>query len=242
MFKRHPSLVKQVKDYLKQHILDSRFDDNRLPPETELAADLGVSRNTIRDALTQLETEGIIFRKQGAGTFINQAGILVKTRLEEIVLYQDMIEQYGYSPTVKLLNVSEQPISSPVAENLHLGSETTVLLVEKLFLADNTPVIYTCTHIPPQYITQPYQPHALKLPIYQFIAQYCDQEFAYYLTEIVPVMVTELLRTTLQLSFNQNALVSFSEIGYNQEGNPVVQAYSYFRNDMLKLQLVRRLP
>ncbi len=242
MFKRHPSLVKQVKDYLKQHILDSRLDNDRLPPETELASSLGVSRNTVRDALTQLETEGVIFRKQGAGTFINRAGAMVKTRLEEIVLYQDMIEQHGFTPTVKLLNISEQPAPDSVAKNLHLDPAAPVLLVEKLFLADDTPVIYTCTYIPPQNISRPYSPQTLKLPVYQFISQYSDHEFGYYLTEIVPVLASDILQNILQLPAGQTALVSFEEIGYNQDGNPIVQACSYFRSDMLKLRLVRHLP
>ena len=85
MFKRSPSLVQQVKAHLRQRIVEAEFESGRIPPEAILASELGVSRNTIRDALSQLETEGVIFRKQGAGTFVNQAGLLVKTRLEEII-------------------------------------------------------------------------------------------------------------------------------------------------------------
>lgn len=44
--------------------------EGRLPPERRLAAQLGVSRRVVRRALDQLEREGLIVRRQGAGTFV----------------------------------------------------------------------------------------------------------------------------------------------------------------------------
>ena len=84
MIKRNPSLTDQTKSYIKDRILNDEFDDGRIPSETELADELQVSRTTIRDALSRLENEGAIFRKQGAGTFVNKPGLQIKSRLEEI--------------------------------------------------------------------------------------------------------------------------------------------------------------
>lgn len=84
MLKRAPSLTDQVKAHIKQQILSDEFEDGRIPAETDLANQLGVSRTTIRDALSRLEIEGAIFRKQGVGTFVNKAGLRIKMRLEEI--------------------------------------------------------------------------------------------------------------------------------------------------------------
>ena len=42
----------------------------QLPPEDELAANLGISRSTLREALGHLETHGLIARRQGIGTFV----------------------------------------------------------------------------------------------------------------------------------------------------------------------------
>jgi GntR family transcriptional regulator len=46
--------------------LNAEFEEGRIPSETDLAVELGVSRTTIRDALSRLELEGTIIRKQGA--------------------------------------------------------------------------------------------------------------------------------------------------------------------------------
>ena len=55
MLRRAPSLTEQAKSYIKQRILNDEFEAGRIPSETELANELGVSRTTIRDALSRLE-------------------------------------------------------------------------------------------------------------------------------------------------------------------------------------------
>ena len=84
MLKRNPSLTDQAKAHIKQQILENKFEEDRIPSETDLAESLGVSRTTIRDALSRLENEGVIYRKQGSGTFVNRPGLRIKSRLEEI--------------------------------------------------------------------------------------------------------------------------------------------------------------
>jgi GntR family transcriptional regulator len=84
MIKRSPSLTDQVRTNIKGRILADEFDDDRIPSETYLADELGVSRTTIRDALGRLEIEGVIYRKQGAGTFVNRPGLRIRSPLEEI--------------------------------------------------------------------------------------------------------------------------------------------------------------
>ena len=86
MLKRNPSLTEQVKTHLKQRIVASEFEAGRIPSEADLANELSVSRNTIRDALSRLEMEGFVVRRQGAGTFVNQPVLLIKSRLEEVFL------------------------------------------------------------------------------------------------------------------------------------------------------------
>jgi GntR family transcriptional regulator len=240
-FKRSLSLVKQVKAHLQQQIRANTFAGERMPPEADLAASLGVSRNTVRDALSQLEAEGVINRRQGAGTFIRQAGLLVKTRLEEITPYDQLITAHGYTAAVRLLAVTEIPASPAIAARLNCVPNTACLEIKKLFLADDRPVIFTLTYIPPGIITQPYTHNDLKAPVFRFIPGHCEQGFAYYVTEIVPLLAQPWLAELLQLPAENSVLVSFEETGYNQADEPIVLAYSYFRDDLLRLRMVRRL-
>ena len=183
MLQRSPSLTEQVKLYIKQRIVNSEFEGGRVPSETDLASQLNVSRTTIRDALSRLETEGVIFRKQGAGTFVNQTGLLVKTRLEAIVLYENLIREHGYVPSVHLLRAEEQPAEPAVAAQLNLQPGEKLLMTEKLFKADATPVISLLTQIPRSLIRQPYTFDDCQLPVFEFLPRFCQKPMAYFLCD-----------------------------------------------------------
>ncbi|MCC6581453.1 MAG: GntR family transcriptional regulator [Phycisphaeraceae bacterium] len=61
---------RQIEDLLKKQIADGRFaDSGKLPPETELAEQLGVHRLTVNRAMASLVSQGMLERKQGRGTF-----------------------------------------------------------------------------------------------------------------------------------------------------------------------------
>src|SRR5438105_588356 len=54
---------------LRKHLAGAPTDSGRLPPERELAAQMKVGRRSVREALSILEEEGAIWRRQGQGTF-----------------------------------------------------------------------------------------------------------------------------------------------------------------------------
>lgn len=239
MFKRSPSLTEQTKAYIKERILNNEFNGGRIPPETELASDMGVSRTTIREALSRLETEGTILRKQGAGTFVNQPGLQIKSRLEEIWSYERVLEAHGYTPTVRVLRVAEEKAGPQLAAELNIAANDSVLVIEKLFLEDDRPVVLACNRIPKQTIVNPYDEAACRLPLYDFVELCCQQDFSYYLSEIIPVLADDTVAGILQIP-PHTALFTFEEVGYNAENEPILKASSYFRDDLLRFRLIRR--
>jgi DNA-binding FadR family transcriptional regulator len=58
-------------DELHRRLTTGEYHDGRLPPERELAGQLGVGRRALREALSSLEEEGLIWRRQGHGTFVS---------------------------------------------------------------------------------------------------------------------------------------------------------------------------
>lgn len=63
-------VLKAIRHIVTDALLPS---DGRLPTERDLAAELGAGRRSVRRALDQLEAEGLVWRRQGKGTFIGQA-------------------------------------------------------------------------------------------------------------------------------------------------------------------------
>ncbi|MFQ5575426.1 MAG: GntR family transcriptional regulator [Anaerolineae bacterium] len=240
MLKRTPSLTEQAKAHIKQRIINAEFDEGRIPSETTLANELGVSRTTVRDALSRLELEGAVFRKQGAGTFVNEAGLQIKSRLEEIWTYEAMLRAHGYSPSNRIIGVQEQPAGSGIAADLDLAPGESLRVVTKLFLADERPVILTVNHIPADIIGHACAGDDFHQPIYRVLAQFCGQHLSYYLSDIVPLQAPPWLAERLELPPHKTTLLSFDEVGYNQDNRPIIKAYSYFRDDLLRLRLIRR--
>lgn len=239
MLKRKQSLTDQAKAHIKERILNDDYDGGRIPSETDLANQLGVSRTTIRDALSRLENEGVVFRKQGAGTFVNKAGLQIKSRLEEIWCYEAVLEDHGYTPSTRILGLNLEAAERDVADELKLSIGDQLLVVHKLFLADDEPVILTINQFPAEMIKRPYEEDDLRAPVYQFLGEFCDQHLTYYLSEIVPAIASDTSTDALQLQPG-SALISFEEIGFNQNNEPILKSRSCFRDDMLRLRLLRR--
>jgi GntR family transcriptional regulator len=240
MFKRSPSLTEQTKLYIKERILNHEFADGRIPSETELANELGVSRTTVRDALSKLESEGAIIRKQGAGTFVNQQGLRIKWRLDEIWSYENVLQANGYTPSVTVRSVTETAADKQLARDLELNEGDPILLIEKVFLEDrDTPVIFTVNRIPRKFASKQVASEQVRRPIYEFLAACCRQHLLYYLSDIVPVVADEALAEILDVAAGA-PLLSFEEIGYNANNEPILKAISYFRDDRLRFRLIRR--
>ena len=115
---------------------------DRLPPELELAAMLGVSRGTLRTALDRLEDTGEITRRQGSGTYVGKAvrPTAFHEGLEVLRPYSELAERRGVALTVRDLEVAERRLGSEVAEVFGLASDALAWTVTRTILADDEPV------------------------------------------------------------------------------------------------------
>ena len=243
MLRRAPSLTDQVKTHVKDMIVNGEFPGGRIPPETELAEALGVSRTTVRDALSRLEMEGTISRRQGAGTFVNNPVLQIRSRLDEIWSYEAMLLAHGFTPSARVIDAIEMPVAAlphaDAAFDLELKPTDTVLYIRKLFLENDAPVILAANVVPRSALPGGYTADDLARPIYDFLDDSAQQRLSYYVTDIVPVTAGGEMAALLRVEPG-TPLVSFDETGYDDTNRPIVKAYSYFRDDLLRLRLLRR--
>lgn len=80
---RPPSLYHSAQESIRDYIRENRLKSgDSLPPETELARQMGISRNSVREAVKALESIGVIEARRGAGIFVGTFSFL--TLLENL--------------------------------------------------------------------------------------------------------------------------------------------------------------
>ena len=136
-----PSLVDVAEEALRSWLATGRHrPGERLPPEQELSAHLGISRGTLRTALQRLEDSGEIVRRQGSGTYVGRAvSTSLDEGLEKLVSYSTLARERGVKLEVGELTVEERPLRQESAEIFGLSPETPAMQITRVILMDGEP-------------------------------------------------------------------------------------------------------
>jgi GntR family transcriptional regulator len=139
-------LYAQVKRALQAKLMAWPAEDDRFYTDQELQGIFGVSRATVRQALTELEAEGLVSRRQGFGTVVN------RNKIEESFAtrsdFSSQWAQSGRSLHVANLKVTRTPCPMHFAKALGLAARTEVVSMERLRLAGDVRVAWDLRFIP----------------------------------------------------------------------------------------------
>jgi GntR family transcriptional regulator len=152
-----PSLVDIAEEALRSWLATGRHRaGERLPPEQELSAHLGISRGTLRTALQRLEDTGEIVRRQGSGTYVGRAvSTSLDEGLEKLVSYSALARDRGVKLEVGDLRVEERGLRAETAEIFSLPVETAAIHVTRVLHLDGEPgawmrdVVHPSVELPP---------------------------------------------------------------------------------------------
>lgn len=123
-------------------LIDRTPPGQRLPSEPDLAKQLGVSRATLRDAMRTFETQGLVRRRQGSGTFVVGRVQSLESGLEVLESLDTMATRLGLAISVSNLSVEQIPADENMAANLSLAAGSPLLRVRRVICADDRPVAY----------------------------------------------------------------------------------------------------
>jgi DNA-binding GntR family transcriptional regulator len=135
------SLVDVAEDALRTWLATGRHrSGERLPPEQELSARLGISRGTLRTALRRLEESGEIVRRQGSGTFVGQStSWTLDEGLEKLVSYSELARRRGVRLEISELAIEEQRLGPERGELFGLDPDTPAMTFTRVLLMDGQP-------------------------------------------------------------------------------------------------------
>jgi GntR family transcriptional regulator len=149
-------LYYQLKEVLKQQIRAGHLAPHTaIPSEPELVARYRVSRATVRQALTELVHEGLLYRQHGKGTFVCEPR--VQQTLSELTSLSEEIRRRGKRPGGLLLVSELVRGSEAVRERLRLLDEEQAVRLVRLRTADDVPVAHEVDYLPYPRATGVYQ-------------------------------------------------------------------------------------
>jgi GntR family transcriptional regulator len=212
----------------------------QLPSESNLAAQLGISRPTLREALFNLEQEGVIIRKHGVGTFVAQAyrGRLA-SGLERLGSILAMADRQGMATRVLRLSVEQIPAGDQVAETLHLAPKTLVTCVRRTIAVDERLAAYLVDFAPPAVLPPEAVDASFNGSVLDLLIQRNSIRVREALAEITAVSASALLAGHLDIEPGE-ALLLLSETLFTEDLIPVEFSRNYFLPDFFDFHILRR--
>jgi GntR family phosphonate transport system transcriptional regulator len=131
------SLYAQIAEVLERDYVRQSAPGDKLPSEGELSVRFGVNRHTLRRAVEELISIGMVERQHGVGIFITDQ--LLDYRVGTHTRFTQTLSDIGISTDTKVIRKMIAPASIGVARNLSLPPEENVLWIETLRLADGVP-------------------------------------------------------------------------------------------------------
>ncbi|MGB9640517.1 MAG: GntR family transcriptional regulator [Anaerolineales bacterium] len=119
---------------------------DRLPPERELCQMLNVSRMTLRQALNELESRGLVVRRQGDGTYVAQPKI--ERNATKLVAFTDAIRQKGYRPSAKIILFEKRFADARIAKELNISLAAPVYYYQRLRFVNQEAVMLEKCYLP----------------------------------------------------------------------------------------------
>ena len=137
----------QIEEQLKQQIQQGDFPiGTAIPSERELTERFGVSRMTVRQSITNLVNDGLLYREKGRGTFV--ASPKVEQPLNGLTSFTEDMVKRGMVPSSRLIGFEILEPESDIAAYLQLAQGDKVYFVERIRFADDKPMAIERTYLP----------------------------------------------------------------------------------------------
>lgn len=215
---------------VKRHLLEliaSLPPGSSVPTERVLTAQLGTSRTTVRQALSELVGEGRLVRRQGSGTYVAEPKI---TWPLQMTSFTEQAAAAGYSASVRLLEAGRAKASEEVAARLAIRVGAPVYVVERLRLVDGAPMAVETSQL-----------SVVRFPA--LVRQMRGSTSLYRVLEefygVVPVVAEETIETAaaspreadLLRTETGSPMLVLSRHSFDAEGEPVEWVRSWYRGD-----------
>ncbi|MBA4494169.1 GntR family transcriptional regulator [Paenactinomyces guangxiensis] len=136
----------QLMDILLDEIENELNENDQLMSEREICQKYDVSRTTVRQAVTELEREGYIYKAHGKGTFV--APKKMHQDLIRFYSFTEEMKKLGKTPSSRVLSFDIVAAGQKIGRKLGISENEKVYKFSRLRLADGVPMMLETTYVP----------------------------------------------------------------------------------------------
>ncbi|MCX7839451.1 MAG: GntR family transcriptional regulator [Anaerolineae bacterium] len=211
----------------------------QLPSEASLSQRLGVSRNTIRDALMSLEQDGIVVRRHGIGTFVAASPHHLRTSLNRILPIPELITASGFKHKIRDLKIGTLVGPSEAHQLLGVPPTEKLASVTLLHLADTRPAVYITYWLHPTLRADQVRWDKFDGHMQNFLERYFHLRIHRSYVRIHAVKATRELAAKLRVK-PSSPLLKLTHVAYTLSGQAVYCSTSYQDSELLEVTVVRQ--
>ena len=233
----HSTLLSQRLHLQLGELISGLSPGERLPSEPKLSKEFGVSRATLREAMRTFETQGMIQRRQGVGTFAVHPSGVMDAGLEILESVETLADRIGLP--VHMGKFDSERRAATGEEKILLG-EDRVLQVSRAIEAENRPVAYLEDVLPDTLIKDDEFYIRFTGSILDLLLKRGEPKLASSNTEIQAVAASAKVSRALHIQRGDVILYMQATL-YSLEGKAIDYSESYFLPGYFRFQVVRRV-
>lgn len=235
----HQSVSQKLHDNLAR-LINETNPGQRLPSEPDLAHQLGVSRATLREAMRTFETQGLIRRRQGSGTFVTHPSMVIETGLEVLESIETLAQRIGLTVSLGMWKADRRQATSDEALALNLEPGANVVHIARVIQAEGRPVAYLVDILPEDQITQLDLETGFTGSVLDMLLQRGSPPLVSSRTEINAVTASTDVSRAMGIQ-RGDVLLRFVAYLYAQDGRVVDHSFSYFLPGYFRFHVIRRV-
>lgn len=229
-------LYAQVMDAIQSAIENGHGEPGeQLPGEPELCRIFNVSRTVIRQALRELEQEGLVVRLKGKGTFVAEPKIR-ESLVEELTgFYQDM-QAKGHEPVSRVLK--QEIVAAPrrVAGMLQAAIGAPVIQIDRVRYVEEEPIVLVTTYLPYELCPALLKADLTHSSLYAFLEQEYGMVIARGRRTFEAVAARREEAELLEVEVG-DPLVLIDSVSYLPDGTPIEYYHALHRGDRSRFEV-----
>jgi GntR family transcriptional regulator len=242
MVRRNISLARQVAQEILDGIHAGKLarDNGLLPSETELSQRFGVSRATIREALSQIEQRGAVVRRHGVGTFVAPTLPRIDAGLEELASLETLGRKMGLVTQMGEPLIEERPPTATEAECLGVDSKTPIISVARVIIADARPIAYLVDIVPMTVLQRQDLDKNFRGSVLDLLLRRRDLQLSHSRTDILIESADKTIARKLKIKAGEPLHKLDAQL-VTRDGNVIDYSTSYFVPGYFHFHVIRRV-